>query len=42
MTKMIFVNLPVADLAATTRFYAAIGCQLNPQFSDERSASWEK
>lgn len=39
MTKMIFVNLPVADLAAATRFYEAIGCAKNPQFSDENSAS---
>jgi uncharacterized protein len=39
MTKMIFVNLPVSDLAAATRFYEAIGCTKNPQFSDENSAS---
>ncbi len=39
MTKMIFVNLPVSDLAAATRFYEAIGCAKNPQFSDEKSAS---
>ena len=26
MPKMIFVNLPVKDLAAATRFYEAIGC----------------
>jgi uncharacterized protein len=39
MPKMIFVNLPVADLAASTRFYEAIGCRRNEQFSDDRSAS---
>lgn len=39
MTKMIFVNLPVRDLAAATRFYEAIGCTKNPQFSDEKSSS---
>jgi uncharacterized protein len=39
MTKMIFVNLPVRDLAAATRFYEAIGCKKNPQFSDEKSSS---
>lgn len=33
MTKMIFVNLPVADLARATAFYEAIGCEKNPQFS---------
>jgi uncharacterized protein len=39
MTRMIFVNLPVSDLAAATRFYEAIGCARNPQFSDQNSAS---
>jgi predicted lactoylglutathione lyase len=29
MPKMIFVNLPVNDLAAATRFYEAIGCKKN-------------
>jgi predicted lactoylglutathione lyase len=36
---MIFVNLPVKDLAAATRFYEAIGCVKNQQFSDDRAAS---
>jgi uncharacterized protein len=39
MAKMIFVNLPVADLAVATRFYEAIGCKKNPQFSDANAAS---
>lgn len=39
MSKSIFVNLPVADLAASTRFYEAIGCSRNPQFSDEKASS---
>lgn len=39
MPKMIFLNLPVQDLAAATRFYEAIGCRKNPQFSDEKAAS---
>ena len=34
MPKMIFVNLPVRDLAASTRFYEALGLTKNPQFSD--------
>jgi uncharacterized protein len=34
MSKMIFVNLPVRDLAASTAFYEAIGGTKNPQFSD--------
>src|SRR3546814_687217 len=39
MPKMIFVNLPVKDLAASIRFYEAIGCEKNEQFSDDRAAS---
>ncbi|GGB01733.1 hypothetical protein GCM10011491_32370 [Brucella endophytica] len=39
MSKMIFVNLPVKDLAAATRFYEAIGCTKNEQFSDEKASS---
>lgn len=39
MPKMIFLNLPVRDLAAATRFYEAIGCRKNEQFSDEKASS---
>lgn len=39
MPKMIFINLPVKDLAAATRFYEAIGCKKNAQFSDEKTSS---
>lgn len=39
MPKMIFINLPVQDLATSTRFYEAIGCTKNPQFSDENASS---
>jgi predicted lactoylglutathione lyase len=39
MPKMIFINLPVTDLDASTRFYEAIGCTKNEQFSDEKAAS---
>lgn len=38
MPKMIFVNLPVKDLAASIRFYKAIGCEQNMQFSNEQAA----
>ena len=31
---MIFVNLPVQDLARATAFYLAVGATLNPAFSD--------
>ena len=30
MTKMIFVNLPVADLKASMAFYRALGFENNP------------
>jgi predicted lactoylglutathione lyase len=36
---MIFVNLPVRDLAASTAFYVALGGTVNPQFSGEQSTS---
>lgn len=39
MPKMIFVNLPVADLAAATGFYEAIGCTKNAMFSDDKASS---
>ena len=39
MPKMIFVNLPVRDLAASTAFYVALGGEVNPQFSGEHSTS---
>lgn len=38
MTKLIFVNLPVADLARSTRFYESIGAEKNPQFSDDSAS----
>ncbi|MEW9310087.1 MULTISPECIES: VOC family protein [Labrys] len=39
MAKMIFLNLPVRDLAAATAFYVALGGEVNPQFSDEQTKS---
>lgn len=39
MPRMIFLNLPVKDLAAAARFYEAIGCRRNEQFSDANTAS---
>ncbi|WP_374676115.1 VOC family protein [Ideonella sp.] len=38
MPRMIFVNLPVADLPASIRFYEALGFTRHPQFSDETAA----
>jgi predicted lactoylglutathione lyase len=38
MTKQIFLNLPVADLAKSKAFYQALGFSLNPDFSDGTGA----
>lgn len=38
MPKMIFVNLPVADLGASIAFYKALGFEQNMQFSDDTAA----
>ena len=38
MSRMIFVNLPVADLPRAMAFYEAMGFTNNPQFSDEFAA----
>jgi uncharacterized protein len=38
MSRLIFVNLPVADLERSTAFYEAIGATRNPTFSDETAA----
>jgi predicted lactoylglutathione lyase len=38
MAKMIFINLPVSDLARATAFYQAIGAEKNGQFSDETAS----
>lgn len=38
MPKLIFVNLPVVDVAAATRFYEAIGARKNEMFSDSTAS----
>ena len=38
MPKLIFINLPVADLARSVAFYEAVGATMNPLFSDETAA----
>ena len=38
MPRMIFVNLPVTDLAASMAFYKALGFQNNPHFTDDTAA----
>ncbi len=39
MPRMIFVNLPVADVARSTAFYEALGFARNPAFSNERGSA---
>ena len=38
MPKLIFVNLPVVDLAAAKAFYEAIGAVNEPRFTDDTAA----
>ncbi len=38
MEQMIFVNLPVTDLAASRRFLEALGATNEPKFSDDTAA----
>jgi predicted lactoylglutathione lyase len=41
MTQMIFVNLPVTDVAKSTAFYEAIGCTRDPRFSNEVASAMQ-
>ena len=38
MSRKIFVNLPVADLARSMAFFRALGFSFNAQFTDETAA----
>lgn len=38
MSRMIFVNLPVADLERSKGFFEALGFAFNPDFTDENAA----
>jgi predicted lactoylglutathione lyase len=38
MSKMIFVNLAVADVAASTAFFQAMGFEREPNFSNEQAS----
>src|SRR3954451_9831050 len=38
VSKLVFVNLPVADLGRATAFYEAVGATRNPQFSDHTAS----
>ena len=39
MTKTIFINLPVTDLARSMAFYEAVGFTNNPMFTSEQAAA---
>ncbi|MTE24659.1 hypothetical protein [Microbacterium sp. ZXX196] len=39
MAATIFVNLPVADVERTKAFYAALGAEIVPGFSDDSSST---
>lgn len=39
MTQMIFVNLPVTDLARSRDFYEALGFTNEPKFTDDTAAA---
>jgi len=41
MPRMIFVNLPVADLPRAMAFYAALGFVNEPRFTDETAAAMQ-
>ena len=41
MSKMIFVNMPVRDLARSMAFYEAIGFVNEPRFTDETAAAMQ-
>ena len=38
MSRMMFVNLPVADVAATRAFFDGLGFTFDPKFSDDACA----
>ncbi|WP_299844558.1 VOC family protein [uncultured Jannaschia sp.] len=41
MSQVIFINLPVRDVVASARFYAALGFEQNHDFSGETAAAME-
>jgi len=38
MSRLLFLNLPVADLAASRAFFAALGFEFNEKFCDDGAA----
>lgn len=41
MSKQVFINFPVGDLAKSTAFYEALGFTKNPNFSDENASAMQ-
>jgi predicted lactoylglutathione lyase len=39
MNKQIFINLPVSNLEASTKFYEELGFTKNPAFSNDKASS---
>lgn len=39
MSRMLFLNLPVADVTVSRRFFTGLGFEINETFSDERTIS---
>lgn len=39
MSRMLFANMPVKDVAATRSFFAGLGFEFNAAFSDENTVS---
>ncbi|WP_443079128.1 VOC family protein [Streptomyces sp. P5-A9] len=41
---MIFVNITTTDLERSKAFYTALGCDINPMFTDENAAGvvWDE
>lgn len=40
MDRMVFINLPTRDLAASDDFYSGLGFKKNEGFSNEAASSW--
>jgi predicted lactoylglutathione lyase len=38
MSRQIFVNLPIADMARSKAFFGALGFSFNPQFTNDQGA----
>lgn len=41
MSKQVYINFPVSDLAKSTAFYEALGFTKDPNFSDENASAMQ-